>query len=342
MWSRALPGARPEESGTQTICRIRLRPIDDTMIPQLRRRYAYSPLFRSGLALLLRLPRFLPEMDPPAERECRHARPCSASIRPTRRACDTAFELPASEEWLDRKQNLDQAWRTRLEKLRRRVRWMRRERAEYLLLRSEVQGDLDDMALARKRLAEIARARAFPRHDPTSLKRARRNWNTPNWRTTASKMAELGRAAKQAREHLPKSGRQAVTTALALHAAGERPRSARYVQAMVCLLRRLSARLRLVGEEALRRRRQAIGRLRQAASRGDCRPKEQRRRPAGWRTDRARRRVAAEIRRQWLPYTADELIAIGEREFAWCENGNEEGLPRDEASATTGRPPWPA
>ena len=29
--------------------------------------------------------------------------------------------------------------------------------------------------------------------------------------------------------------------------------------------------------------------------------------------------VAAEIRRQWLPYTADELIAIGEREFAWSE-----------------------
>ena len=29
--------------------------------------------------------------------------------------------------------------------------------------------------------------------------------------------------------------------------------------------------------------------------------------------------VAAEIRRQWLPYNADELIAIGEREFAWCE-----------------------
>ncbi len=29
--------------------------------------------------------------------------------------------------------------------------------------------------------------------------------------------------------------------------------------------------------------------------------------------------LAGEIRRQWLPYTADELIAIGEREFAWCE-----------------------
>ena len=29
--------------------------------------------------------------------------------------------------------------------------------------------------------------------------------------------------------------------------------------------------------------------------------------------------LAAGIRREWLPYTADELIAIGEREFAWCE-----------------------
>ena len=29
--------------------------------------------------------------------------------------------------------------------------------------------------------------------------------------------------------------------------------------------------------------------------------------------------LAAGIRREWLPYTADELIAIGEREFAFCE-----------------------
>ena len=29
--------------------------------------------------------------------------------------------------------------------------------------------------------------------------------------------------------------------------------------------------------------------------------------------------VAGEIRRQWLPYTADELIAISQREFAWSE-----------------------
>ena len=29
--------------------------------------------------------------------------------------------------------------------------------------------------------------------------------------------------------------------------------------------------------------------------------------------------LAADIRREWLPYTADELIAIGEREFVFCE-----------------------
>lgn len=29
--------------------------------------------------------------------------------------------------------------------------------------------------------------------------------------------------------------------------------------------------------------------------------------------------LAQEIRAEWLPYTAEELIAIGEREFAWCE-----------------------
>ncbi|MBM3892678.1 MAG: DUF885 domain-containing protein, partial [Verrucomicrobia bacterium] len=29
--------------------------------------------------------------------------------------------------------------------------------------------------------------------------------------------------------------------------------------------------------------------------------------------------IAQALRTEWIPYTADELIAIGEREFAWCE-----------------------
>ena len=114
----------------------------------------------------------------------------------------------------------------------------------------------------------------------TSLKRPGGRGTFPNWRTTASKVADLATAAKEAREHLPKSADKKITRPLALHAAGGRPSAAGDIQAMVHVLRRLSARLRLVGEEALRRRRQAVGRLRQAASRGDCRAKEQGRGPA--------------------------------------------------------------
>ncbi len=76
----------------------------------------------------------------------------------------TAFELPASEEWLDRKQTLTKrggpGWKScDVEPLDA------RNGAEYLLLRSEVQGDLDDIALCPEAACRDRAAGAFPRHD---------------------------------------------------------------------------------------------------------------------------------------------------------------------------------
>ena len=115
-----------------------------------------------------------------------------------------AFALPASEAYLDRQRQLGEDWRGRLEKFAF-APLDPRERAEYLLLRSEVQGFLDDTARAKKRLAEIAPLLPFRAliHD---LETARRRWGAFDGQAAASKVAELAIAVKQVREHLPKPG----------------------------------------------------------------------------------------------------------------------------------------
>jgi hypothetical protein len=228
----------------------------------------------------------------------------------------TAFELPASEEWLDREQQLDEKWKVRLEKLDIEP-LNARDRAEYLLLRSEVQGNLDDVALARKRLAEITQYVPF-RGTIHELERSRRKWNTPDWRTTATKIAGLAEAVKQAREKLPKPGDKKLTAPVAMRAAGT-------VRSLHELLKRwytfydgyqpnfawwvkkpyVDANKQL-DDYAKQLREEIAG---QKGKEEDPLVGE----PIGAEA------VAKEIRRQWLPYTADELIAIGEREFAWGE-----------------------
>ena len=107
-----------------------------------------------------------------------------------------AFELPACDAWLDREQTLDEAWLGRLDKLDFDA-LDARERAEFLLLRSEIRGDLDDLALSRKRLAEIAPLVPF-RKAIHELELSRRSWNKPDWQAAASKVADVAAAVKQA------------------------------------------------------------------------------------------------------------------------------------------------
>ena len=192
-----------------------------------------------------------------------------------------------------------------------------RGRAEYLLLRSEVQGSIDDAALSRKRLAEIAPLVPF-RGTIHELETARRKWKVPKWRQTASKMADLAGAAKEAHEHLPKSADKKVTRPLALRAAGAvrtlqetlkhwyafydgyQPDFAWWVK------KPYDDAAKQLEDYAKQLREEIAG---QKNKDDDPLVGE----PIG--ADA----LAAEIRRQWLPYTADELIAISEREFAWCE-----------------------
>jgi hypothetical protein len=228
----------------------------------------------------------------------------------------TAFELPASEEWLDRQQHLDESWRSRLEKLKIEP-LDARDRAEYLLLRSEVQGNLDDVALARKRLSEIAPLVPF-RGTIHDLERARRKWNSPDWRSAATKIAGLADAVKQAREKLPKPGSKQLSPAIALRAAGA-------VRSLQELLKRwysfydgyqpnFAWWVKKPYDDAAKQLEDYAKQLREEiAGQKDKEDNPLVGEPIGAEA------VAKEIRRQWLPYTADELIAIGEREFAWGE-----------------------
>jgi uncharacterized protein (DUF885 family) len=227
-----------------------------------------------------------------------------------------AFALPASEAYLDRQQRLGEDWRARLERFDF-ASLDAREKAEYLLLRSEEQGLLDETVQARKRLAEIAPLLPFRTriHD---LETARRQWRALDCQAAASKMADLAAAVRQAREHLPTPGGKPVSAAIALRAAGS-------VRELQEVLKRwysfydgyhpdFAWWLKEPHEDAVKQLDAYAKYLREEVARSKGKGEDPLvGEPIGAES------LAAGIRRQWLPYTAEELIAVGEKEFAWCE-----------------------
>ena len=146
-----------------------------------------------------------------------------------------------------------------------------RQKAEFLLLRSEVPGCLDETARAKKRLAEIAPLVPFRTIDP-------RTGNGPSAlgglgrQAAARKVAELTAAVKLASEHLPKPGGKTISAAVGPPRCRNSVRALQEVLKRVALLlRRISAGLHLVAEETLRRCLQATRRVCQARPRRHCR-----------------------------------------------------------------------
>ena len=66
-----------------------------------------------------------------------------------------ASELPASEAYLDRQRQLDQRWLERLDQFDFAA-LDARQKADFLLLRSQIRAALDETARAKQRLGEIA------------------------------------------------------------------------------------------------------------------------------------------------------------------------------------------
>ncbi len=227
-----------------------------------------------------------------------------------------AFALPASEAYLDRQRQLAEDWRARLETFDFAA-LDPGEKAEYLLLRSEVQGLLDETVRAKKRLAEIAPLLPFRAmiHD---LETARRHWGALDGQAAASKVAELGSAVKLLREHLPKPAGKQVSAAVALRAAAT-------VHELQEVLKRwysfydgyqpdFAWWLKKPYEDATKQLDESAKYLREEVAQLKGKDED----PLVGEPIGAEA-LAAGIRREWLPYTADELIAIGEREFAFCE-----------------------
>jgi len=227
-----------------------------------------------------------------------------------------AFALPASEAYLDRQERLGQQWRARLEKFDF-ASLDPRQQAEYLLLRNEVQRLLDATAGAKKRLAEIVPFLPFRRmvHE---LETNRRQWGPLNCQAAAAEVAGLGSTVAQVREHLPKPDGKPLSAAVALRTAGT-------VHDLQELLKRwysfydgyqpnFAWWLKRPYDDSAKQLDDYAKYLREEIAHvkgkdGDPLVGQ----PIG--PDA----LAVGIRNEWLPYTADELIAIGEREFAWCE-----------------------
>jgi hypothetical protein len=227
-----------------------------------------------------------------------------------------AFELPASDTYLDQEERLAAEWKARLNKFDF-APLDRREKAEYLLLRCEVQAKSDDTALAKRRLAEIVPFLPF-RATIQELEMTRRHWKTLDCQAAAARFAAITDAVKHVREHLPKPGGKQVSPAVAV-------RAARAVHELQELLKRWYSFydgfqpdfgwwMKKPYDDASKQLDDYAKHLREeiAGLKGkDEDPLVGE--PIGPEA------VAEHIRHEWLPYTADELIAIGEREFRWCE-----------------------
>ena len=227
-----------------------------------------------------------------------------------------AFEMPASEAYLDQQQQLGKEWLARLERFDY-TSLDSRERAEFLLLRSEVQALLDETALATKRLAEIVPLLPF-RTTIHELENARRKWGALDSQTAATHLVDLGNALKQVREHLPKLDGKPVTPAAAMRTANAtrelQEQLKRWYSYYEGCQPVFAWWMKKPYDDLTKQMEDYAKYLREEIAKVKGKDED----PLVG-TPIGAEAVADEIRHEWLPYTADELIAIAEREFAFCE-----------------------
>ncbi len=265
-----------------------------------------------------------------------------------------AFELPASAEGLDRLERLLSAWQAKLPGLD----FPKLDlggKVDYLLLANELDRSLAHASRDRRRLAEMDPLLAF-RQTILTLESTRRQGGRLDLRDAATKIEELGRDVKQLREQVEKAHKAggdakpcdaagqagsathvekgataglsssvtlgesplAVSAGLALRTARTVDRLSRTLKAWFGFYdgyqpefawwmrkpydeaqKQLEAFAKLLREEIAGQKGKEddplVGEPLGAAS------------------------LAEEIRFEWLPYTAEELIAVGQRELEWCE-----------------------
>jgi len=264
---------------------------------------------------------FTGQQPPPAATEKTAALPdlirrCQADEQSVSRF----YDLPWSETRWQRLEQLYRDWQTRLSSVDFDA-LDPSARVDYLLLRTKLESSLARIAHDRKRLAEMNDWLTF-REAILELEQTRWRRDSIESQNAANKVAEIARQAKQLKEQSEKAAKEkktAVSPALALRAAetvsqlretlkkwfefynGFKPDFSWWVKTPY------NDATKALDEYAKHLREEIAG---QKGKDEDPLVGE----PVGAGA------LAEAIRFEWLPYRAEELIAIGERELAWCEN----------------------
>ena len=255
------------------------------------------------------------------------------------------YRLPASEVALDRRQRLEKAWLGRLQAVDFNA-LDPSGRVDYLLLANHLQESLDRIAREQKRVAEMDRLLPFRKVIDT-LEVARWRAVPLDYRAAASQLDELARQVKQLREEIEKtrtSKPDATEKPVAAPADSEESASNADPAAALTVSPALALRAGVAAKELQK----TLDRWYdfysgyqpefdwwmktphdEAAKQLDEYAKLLREEIAGQKGKEddplvgdpiGPEAVAAGIRFEFLPYSAEELIAIGERELAWGES----------------------
>lgn len=231
-----------------------------------------------------------------------------------------SFELPASEATLDRVAKLADGWLVRLDRFDFDA-LNAQGRVDFLLLKSEIRRSLQETARSRKHLAEIAPSITF-RTIIHELETARWQASPLDCQAAATRVTALAEQVKQLHEHPPKPDGKPIAATDAVRAAAKTHELQETLKRWYAFhdgyRPDFSWWLKKPYEEATKQMEDYAKYLREevAQIKGKDKDKDDDRllgEPIGPEA------LATDIRGEWLPYTADELIAIGEREFAWCE-----------------------
>jgi uncharacterized protein (DUF885 family) len=239
------------------------------------------------------------------------------------------YELPWSAVRFDRLERLHAGWQARLEKLDFNA-LDQAGRLDWLLLRNDARQSLAQIARDRKRLAEMDHLLGF-RGAIFELEQARWRGEPLNGQAAATQVSELAAKVKQIKERVEKATKPKPADAKKDDASPAKVapslalRTAKAVNDLRGALKKWFAFydgyqpdfawwLKKPYEEAAKNLEDYAKLLREEVAGlkgkdedplvGD---------PIG--ADA----VAEAVRFEFLPYTADELIAIGERDLAWCE-----------------------
>lgn len=231
----------------------------------------------------------------------------------------TFYDLPWSEARFARQEQLAKDWQAKLAKVDFDA-LDQTGRVDYLLLRSELERSLAQIARHRRQLVQMDELLKF-RGAILRLEEARCGGEAADSRTAATKVADVAKQAKEAKEEIEKSvkaKKNKVAPVLGLRAAeavkelrgtlkrwfefynGFQPEFSWWVKTPHGAAdKALEEYAKFLREEIAGQKGKDEDPLVGEAIGAEA--------------------LAEEIRFEWLPYSAEELIAIGERELAWCE-----------------------